>query len=368
MPEAFIIDAVRTPIGKMGGELAHIRSDALASIPLAHLIARNAVPANALNHVILGCASQIGEQGNNVARTASILAGLPVNTAGSTVHSGSGSGLQAVHFASMGVMSGIYNLVIAGGVESMSRISYGSDSKYQGTQIQPTPEQQWRFSDVPAHVSSALVAKKFGLRPDDMLAWAEESHRRAVAASQQGLFSQERIPMCIDALNGDQRFASDECIKEVPSINAPQADGSAGILIASQQAIDDLGLAPKVRIVAMQTSGVDPTMGYTGAIRATHLALEQAGLGIDDVDVIEIYEPFASVVLGCSSALGIPLENVNIHGGDLALGNPMGASGTRMLTTLVNVLEQKAGRFGLAAMSTEQGQGIGIIVDRNIYQ
>ena len=373
---AYIIDAVRSPIARQGYK--DVRPDVLASEVLKALVARTGIDPAALEDVVMGCVSQVGEQGLNIARNAALLAGFPVDVTGASVNRMCGSSLQAVNFAAMGVASGFQDLVIAAGVESMSRVPMGSDMLLNGAMVTPAPELSWRYSIVPQGTSAELVAKRFGLSRHALDAFSLESHQRAARAQDAGWFDAEIAPVC--GLARDEGIRRDTSLERLAKLKPAFAadgvitagsssqisDGAAAVLIASGDAVRRHGLKPRARIITMATAGVDPTIMLTAPIPATHKALARAGLTPNDIDAIEMNEAFASVVLGCSQALDLDPARVNVHGGAIALGHPLGASGARLIATLLGVLERTGGRRGLATMCIGFGQGITTLIDRDV--
>lgn len=373
---AYIIDAVRSPIARQGYK--DVRPDVLASEVLKALVARTGIDPAALEDVVMGCVSQVGEQGLNIARNAALLAGFPVDVTGASVNRMCGSSLQAVNFAAMGVASGFQDLVIAAGVESMSRVPMGSDMLLNGAMVTPAPELSWRYSIVPQGTSAELVAKRFGLSRQALDAFSLESHQRAARAQDAGWFDAEIAPVC--GLARDEGIRRDTSLERLAKLKPAFAadgvitagsssqisDGAAAVLIASGDAVRRHGLKPRARIITMATAGVDPTIMLTAPIPATQKALARAGLTANDIDAIEMNEAFASVVLGCSQALDLDPSRVNVHGGAIALGHPLGASGARLIATLLGVLERTGGRRGLATMCIGFGQGITTLIDRDV--
>ena len=387
MGEAFIIDAIRTPVGRRNGALSNVRADELAAVTLNEVVQRTGIDPDVVDDVVMGCVTQVHEQGINVARNAALIAGFPVDVTGTTVNRLCGSSQQALNFAAMGVSSGHQDLVIASGVEHMTRISMGSDMFLQGEMVTPSPKMSWKYNIIPQGLSAELVAERFQLTREELDAYSLESHKRAAAADDAGKFDNETIAIDVHTEEkGDFSFANDEGIrrsttleklatlkpafKEDGKITAASSsqisDGSAAILLASKAAVEKYGLKPRAKIVSMATAGVDPTIMLTAPIGATRKALERAGLSVNDLDAIELNEAFASVALGCSRELGLDLNKVNVYGGAIALGHPLGASGARLMTTLLNVLEEKDARYGLSTMCIGFGQGIATIIDRNV--
>ena len=387
MGDAYIIDAVRTPVGRRNGALSGVRADELAAATLSEIINRTGIDPSELDDVVMGCVTQMHEQGINVARNAALIAGFPVGVTGTTVNRLCGSSQQALNFAAMGVASGHQDLVIAAGVESMSRITMGSDMFLQGEMVTPSPKMSWKYNIIPQGLSAELVAERFDLSREDLDAFSYESHQRAAAADDAGKFDRETISMDVhNEEKGDFSFGNDEGIRRSTTIeklgslkpafkedgvitaasSSQISDGSAAIMIASKAAVEKYGLKPRAKIVSMATAGVDPTIMLTAPIGATQRALSRAGLNIGDLGAIELNEAFASVALGCGRELGMDFAKVNVYGGAIALGHPLGASGARLITTLLNVLEEKDERYGLSTMCIGFGQGIATIIDRDV--
>ncbi len=385
MPTAYIVDAIRTPIGRRNGGLARVRPDDLAAVPLKALVDRTGVDAGALEDVIMGCVTLVGEQGLNIGRTAPLIAGFPKEVAGTSVNRMCGSSQQAVNFAAMAVLSGAHDLVIGAGIESMSRVEMGSDMFYKGDIKLPSEELTWRYTFVQQGISAELVANKYGITREAMDRFAVESHRRAAAADDAGLFAPEIVP--VQTVDGDGNavtISHDEGIRRgtnyekvsslkpafqedgvVTAATSSQiSDGAAALLIASEQAVKQYGLKPRAKVVSMSVAGVDPTIMLTGPIPATRKALAKAGMGMGDIGLFEVNEAFASVVLGWAQTTEADLDKVNVYGGACALGHPLGASGARLLTTLLNAMEQKDVSVGLSTMCIGFGQGIATIIER----
>lgn len=379
MSDAFLIDAVRTPIGRKGGGLAGLRAEDLAAAPLRALVARAGVDPRLIDDVVMGCVTQVGEQGLNIARNAALIAGLPFDVTGTTVNRMCGSSQQALHFAAMGVASGHQDLVIAAGVESMSRVRMGADMVYDGGMVMPAESLAWRTTVVPQGISAGLVARRYGLSREDLDAYSLESHARAAAATDAGLFDAEIIP--VGDVRADEGIRRDTTAARLAALkpafeeggvitagNASQiSDGAAAVLVASARAVKEYGLRPRARIVSMATAGVDPTIMLTGPVPASEKALARAGLRISDIGLVEINEAFASVALGCGRALGVAPQRLNVHGGAIALGHPLGASGARLTATLLSALEARDLRYGLLTMCIGFGQATATVLDREIY-
>jgi len=385
MPTAYIVDAIRTPIGKRNGGLSRIRPDDLAAVPLQALVERTGIPAGEIEDVIMGCVTQVGEQGLNIGRTAPLIAGFPKEVPGTSVNRMCGSSQQAVNFAAMAVLSGAHDLVIGAGTESMSRVEMGSDMFYKGEPKLPSEKLTWRYTFVQQGISAELVAQKFGLTRPQLDAFALESHARAAAAQDAGHFAREIVPVhTVDEQGSSATISADEGIRRgVPieklaslrpafkddgivtaATSSQISDGAAALLIASEDAVKRFGLTPRAKIHSMSVAGVDPTIMLTGPIPATRKALAKAGMSMGDIDIFEVNEAFASVVLGWAQAMEADMSRVNVYGGACALGHPLGASGARLLTTLLNALETQDKQVGLSTMCIGFGQGIATVIER----
>ncbi len=386
MTEAYIVDAVRTPVGKRGGALAGVHSADLAAHSIAALVRRTGVDPGAVDDVILGCCDTIGSQAGDVARTAWLVAGLPDHVPGVTIDRQCGSSQQAVHFAAQGVLSGTQDLVVVGGVQNMSAIpisaamivgqQYGFSTPFAGS-----PGWQARYGDqeVSQFRSAEMIAERWDLSREEMESFALASHERARAAIAEGRFKDEIEPVTLpdgSVVDTDQcpRETSLEKMAGLPplapggritaAVAAQICDASSAMLIASAQAVRDHGLTPRARIHHLSVRGDDPVWMLTGPIRATEHALDRSGLAIEDVDLFECNEAFASVVLAWMEETGAPHERVNVNGGGIALGHPIGATGTRLMTTLLNELERTGGRYGLQTMCEGGGQANVTIIER----
>ena len=381
MTEAYIVDAVRSPVGKRGGALAGVHSADLAAHSIAALMARTGVDPAAVDDVILGCCDTIGSQAGDIARTAWLVAGLPDHVPGVTIDRQCGSSQQAVHFAAQGVMSGTQHLVVAGGVQNMSAIPIsaamlvGQQYGYS-TPFAESPGWLARYGneEVSQFRSAEMIAEKWDISRADMEAYALASHQRAAAATAEGRFDREIAP--VGGLAADQtiretsleKMAGLEPLAPGGRITAAVAsqicDASSALLIASQQALEDHELTPRARIHHLSVRGDDPVWMLTGPIRATRHALERTGLRVEDIDLFECNEAFASVVLAWMKELGIPHERVNVNGGGISLGHPIGATGTRIMATLLHELERTGGRYGLQTMCEGGGQANVTIIER----
>ncbi|HSI27043.1 MAG TPA: acetyl-CoA C-acetyltransferase [Aeromicrobium sp.] len=383
---AYIVDAVRTPVGKRGGSLAGVHSADLGAVVLSALMRRTDVDPSAVDDVIMGCCDTIGSQAGDVARTAWLVAGLPDDVPGVTIDRQCGSSQQAVHFAAQGVMSGTQDLVVAGGLQNMSAIPISAamlvGQQYGfSTPFAESPGWLKRYGDqeVSQFRSAEMIAEKWGISRERMEEFALASHDRARTAIAEGRFESQIEP--VDVADG-QTFTTDECPRETSlekmaaleplapggritaAVASQICDASSAMLIASESAIADHGLTPRARIHHLSVRGDDPVWMLTGPIRATRHALDKAGMSVDDIDLFECNEAFASVVLAWSDELDIPLDKVNVNGGGIALGHPIGATGTRIMTTLLNELERTGGRFGLQTMCEGGGQANVTIIER----
>ena len=395
MSDAFITAAVRTPIGRAGGALADLRPDDLAAAAIRALIQRGRIPPDRIDDVILGCANQAGEDNRNVARMAALLAGLPVEVPGQTVNRLCGSGLQAVVSAAHAVRAREGDLFVAGGVESMTRapqVQLKSGRPWdRSPPVVADTTVGWRFINplMPAEWTISLgetaerVAKIYGIGRREQEEFALESQRRALAAAAAGTFADEIAPLEVPAVSGSRTIAADESPRSRLSLEALAKlepafvregtvtaatssginDGAAALSVASTRTLADLGLKPLARVVATAVAGVDPSCMGLGPIPATRKALARAGLTASQLDLVELNEAFAVQAIACMRELELDSAKVNIYGGAIALGHPLGASGARILTTLVHALRRTGGRYGLATMCIGVGQGIAVIVE-----
>jgi acetyl-CoA C-acetyltransferase len=382
MPEAYIIDAVRTPVGRRGGGLAAVHSADLGAHSIQALIERTGVDPERVDDVVFGCVDTIGPQAGDIARTAWLAAGLPEGVPGTTVDRQCGSSQQAVHFAAQGVMSGTQDLVVAGGVQNMSAIpisaamttgqEFGFSDPFSGS---TGWQERYGDQEISQFRSAQMIADKWEISREDMEAFALESHRRAVAAIDGGYFDREIVPLAgVEVDEGPRRTADPEKMRSLPplteggSVTAAVAsqisDASAAILIASEAAVKEHGLTPRARIHHLSVRGDDPVYMLTAPIPATRWALEKTGMTLDEIDLVEINEAFASVVLAWQKELGADLDKVNVNGGAIALGHPLGATGARLMTTLLNELERREARYGLQTMCEGGGQANVTILER----
>jgi acetyl-CoA C-acetyltransferase len=382
MPEAYIVDAVRTPVGKRNGALAAVHSADLAAHSIAALMDRTGVDPGAVDDVILGCCDTIGSQAGDVARTAWLVAGLPDHVPGVTIDRQCGSSQQAVHFAAQGVMSGTQDLVVAGGLQNMSAIPISAamlvaDQYGFTTPFAESPGWLKRYGDqeVSQFRSAEMIAEKWDISRDDMERYALESHRRAIRAIDEERFEREIVPYGEVAVDeGPRRETSLEKMASLPAlveggrltaaVSSQISDAAAAMLVVSERGLRDHGLTPRARVHHLSVRGADPIYMLTAPIPATAYALERTGMSLDDLDLVEINEAFASVVLAWQRETGADLAKVNVNGGAIALGHPLGATGARLMTTLLDELERSGGRFGLQTMCEGGGQANVTIIER----
>ncbi|PYN99537.1 MAG: steroid 3-ketoacyl-CoA thiolase [Candidatus Rokuibacteriota bacterium] len=380
MRDAVIVGAARTAVGRKNGKLSPVRPDDLAAKVLGDLIVRVGVDPAEVEDVILGCVDQLGEQGFNIARNAALIAGLPLDVCGTTLDRMCGSGQQAANFAAMGVMAGQYDVVIAGGVEHMTRVPMGSNASGPGDGPL-SPRLSERYNIVPQGISAELIAEQWGLKREELDAFAARSHEWAGRAIAEGRFKREIVPVTLPdgslfdtdegvrvPVNREKMAALQPSFKPdgvITAANSSQiSDGAAALLFMSGERARALGLRPRARVVATALAGVDPTIMLTGPIPATQRALKKAGLRLDDIDLFEINEAFASVVLAWERELHPDMNKVNVNGGAIALGHPLGCSGGKLMTTLLHELERTGKRYGLQTMCIGFGQGIATIIER----
>jgi acetyl-CoA acyltransferase len=380
MNNAVIVGAARSAVGKRNGKLSTVRPDDLLADTLKALVERTKIDPAEVEDVVIGCVDQLGEQGLNIARNAALIAGFPLDVCGTTLDRMCGSGQQAANFAAMGVMSGQYECVIAGGVENMSRVPMGSNGTGPGDGPL-SPRLQALYNIVPQGISAEMLAEKWGIKREELDKFSGESHEKAGRAIAEGRFKREIAPI---TLPDGSVFDTDEGVRVpvnweklaslAPSFkpdgvvtagNSSQiSDGAAALLIMSEARAKALSLTPRARIVATSLAGVDPTIMLTGPIPATQRVLKKAGLKIDQIDLFEINEAFASVVLAWERELHPDMSRVNVNGGAIALGHPLGCSGGRLMNTLLHELERSKKRYGLQTMCIGFGQGIGTIIER----
>jgi acetyl-CoA C-acetyltransferase len=382
MPEAYIIEAVRTPIGKRGGGLSQAHPADLGAHVLRSVVERSGVDPAAVEDVIFGAIDTVGPQAGDIARTAWLAAGFPEDVPGVTIDRQCGSSQQALHFAAQGVLSGTQDLVIAGGVQNMSMIPIGSSMRvgqHFGHSDPFTGSKGWmaRYGDqeISQFRGAELIAERWDISRADMEAFALESHRRAIAAIDEGRFDKEIEPYeGVSVDEGPRRdtslekLASLKTLREGGRITAGLAsqisDGAAALLVASPKAVREHGLTPRARVHHMSVRGADPVLMLTGPIPATQYALARTGMTLDDIDLVEINEAFAPVVLAWQKETGADLAKVNVNGGAIALGHAIGATGARLMTSLLHELERTGGRYGLQTMCEGGGQANVTIIER----
>jgi acetyl-CoA acyltransferase len=390
MPIAVIVDAVRTPGGKRNGKLKNWHAVDLASEALKAIASRNNLDPALVDDVIMGCVSQTGEQAFNVGRNAVLAAGWPESVPATTIDRQCGSSQQALHFAAQGVMAGSYDIVVAAGVEAMSRVPMGASiGKDAGFPF--GPRVMARYEPVGGlknqGIGAEMIADQWGISREDLDEFSVESHRRAARATAEGRFEREIIPVYLRDENGeatDELMTADEGIRADSSVetlarlkpafkddgkvtagNSSQiTDGASAVLIMSEAKARELGYTPRAKFHSFALAGVDPVTMLTGPIPATRKILERAGLTLDDIDLVEINEAFASVVLAWQKELKADMSKVNVNGGAIALGHPLGASGAKLCATLLNELERTGGRYGLLTMCEGGGLANATIIER----
>ncbi|HEX4656459.1 MAG TPA: acetyl-CoA C-acetyltransferase [Streptosporangiaceae bacterium] len=380
MSEAYIVGAVRTPVGKRNGGLAAVHPADMAAHVLTELIARTSADPSAIDDVIMGCVSQMGPQSVDIARTAWLSAGLPENVPGVTIDRQCGSSQQAVHFAAQAVLSGTQDLVVAAGVESMSMVPMGSTVALPLEKGMALPfGRGWRDrygdQEISQFRGAQLICEKWGLKRLQLEEFSLESHARAVNAIDEGRFDREIAP--VDGATTDEGPRRDTTLEKMAELKplregweltaaaASQiSDGAAAVLIASKAAVQRYGFAPRARVHALTVVGADPVFMLTGPIPATEQALARGQLAIDDIDVFEVNEAFAPVLLAWSADTGASLEKTNPNGGAIALGHPLGATGAILMTKLLHELERIDGRYGLQTMCEGGGQANATIIER----
>jgi len=386
MTEAVIVDAVRTPGGKRNGNLKDWHAAALAAHVLRAIEERNDLDPSMVDDVVMGCVMQVGEQSLNIGRNAVLAAGWPESVPATTIDRQCGSSQQAMHFGAQGVMAGAYDIVVAAGVEVMTRTPMGA-SIVQGMGF-PFPQDQIdRYADTglpPQGIGAEMIADEYGFSRTDLDGLGAESQQRAAVARDEGRFENEIIPVPIE-LDGEAKIiVADEGIREgttvetlaklkpafkedgvVTAANSSQiSDGASAVLIMSREKADELGLKPRARFHSFAIAGADPVTMLKGPIPVTEKILEKSGLSIDDIDLFEVNEAFASVVLAWQKETGADMTKVNVNGGAIALGHPLGSSGTKLMATLLNELERTGGRYGMQVMCEGGGMANATIIER----
>ncbi len=381
MREVVIVEGVRSAVGRRKGMFGETRPDELAAFVLEELVTRAGVEKGAVEDVILGCVSQVGEQSGNVARTAALIAGFPDSVPGVTIDRQCGSSQQAVHFGAQAILAGDMDIVIAGGVESMTRVPMFSN--VQGAKMSEKLTSQYEI--INQGLSAERIAEKWAFTRKQLDAYAVESHKRAQEAINNGFYEKEIVPIAIEEEGGNVRSVSiDEgprpgttlevladlktVFKEGGVITAGNAsqmsDGASAVLLMSREKADELGLKPKARIIARSVIGSDPTLMLTGPIAATKKVLAKANLEISDIDRYEVNEAFAPVPLAWLADIGGDPEKLNVNGGAIALGHPLGATGTKLMVSLLHELERSGGRYGLLAICEGMGMANATIIER----
>ena len=381
MPEAYIVDAIRSPTGRRKGGLAHVHGADLGAHVLRAIVERNPIPENEYEDVIFGCLDTIGPLAGDIARTCWLAAGLSDEVPGTTVDRQCGSSQQALHFAAQAVMSGTQDVVIAGGVQTMTQIPISSAmiaAQPMGFADPFTGSKGWvkRYGDVPPtqYNSAQMIADKWELSREDLEVYALESHRRALQAIEEGRFDKEIVPLEGVTMDETPRVTSLEKMaglegvfglsKITAAVSSQVCDGSSAILVVSEAALKRYDLRPRARIHHMSVRAEDPIWMLTAPIPATRYAMKKAGMSLDDMDLVEINEAFASVPLAWLRETGYPAEKTNVNGGAIALGHPLGSTGTKIMTTLLHELERTGGRYGLQTMCEGGGQANVTIIER----
>jgi acetyl-CoA C-acetyltransferase len=382
MAEAYIVDAVRTPVGKKGGGLASAHPADLGAHAISGLVDRTGIDPAAVEDVIFGCVDTIGPQAGDIARTCWLAAGLPDDVPGTTVDRQCGSSQQALHFAAQAVLSGTNDVIVTGGVQNMSMIPIASAmtvAQPMGFDDPFSGSEGWRArygtQEVSQFRSAEMIAEKWSVSRDDMEAFALESHRRAVTAIDEGRFEREILPYRgVTTDEGPRRDTSLERMASLPPLtdggrvtaaaSSQISDAAAALLVVSERGLQEHGLTPRARIHHLSVRGTDPIFMLTAPIPATAYALERTGMSLDDMDLVEINEAFASVVLAWQQETGADLGKVNVNGGAIALGHPLGATGARLMTTLLHELDRTGGRWGLQTMCEGGGQANVTIIER----
>ncbi|NMH68143.1 thiolase family protein [Bacillus sp. RO3] len=382
MREVVIVEGVRTPVGRRKGALKDIRPDDLAAQVLQELMKRSGIGAELVEDVILGCVTQAGEQAGDIARVAALIAGFPIQVPGTTIDRQCGSSQQAVHFAAQAILAGDMDIVIAGGVESMSRVPMGSN---YGSAEPFSPKLKDRYEIIHQGLSAERIAEEYGLTRAELDEYSSESHRRALKAQAEGYFTNEIMPLEVTMENGETAVVTEdsgpregttpETLSELKTVfkedgvihagNSSQiSDGAAAVLLMSREKAEELGLKPRFKVHTRVVVGSDPTLMLTGPIPATEKVLKKAGLSLEEIDVFEVNEAFAPVPLAWLKETGADPAKVNPNGGAIALGHPLGASGARLMITMMHELERSGGRYGLQTMCEGHGMANATIIER----
>jgi acetyl-CoA acyltransferase len=383
MREVVIVEGVRTPVGRRNGVLKDIRPDDLSALTLKELVNRAGIDPALVDDVIWGCVTQAGEQAGDIARVAALIAGFPIEVPGTTIDRQCGSSQQAVHFAAQSILAGDMDVVIAGGVESMSRVPMGSN--YKGVEDPFSPNLRSKYEMIHQGLSAERIAENYGFTREVLDQFSLESHQKALKAQEEGYFSREIFPIEVKLPDGTMAVIKDDSgprkgtslealaglrtsFKEDGVIHAGNSsqisDGSAALLLMSREKAEELGLKPRFRVHTRVVVGSDPTLMLTGPIPATQKALAKAGLSINDIDVFEVNEAFAPVTLAWLKETGADPAKLNPNGGAIALGHPLGGSGARLMVTLMHELERTGGRYGLQTMCEGHGMANATIIER----
>lgn len=381
MREVVIVEGVRTPVGRRKGALSSIRPDDLAAKVLKEVVHRAGISPQLVEDVIMGCVSQVEEQAINIARTAALMAGFPIDVPGTTIDRQCGSAQQAIHFAAQAILSGDMDIVIAGGVESMSRVPMGSTRKNSGWSEMLTS----KYEMIHQGLSAERITEKWNYSREQLDEFSLESHRRALKALEEGRFEREIMPIKVTLEDGtstivreDEGPRKDTTIEKLAELkpvfkedgvihagnSSQMSDGAAAVLLMSREKAEELGLKPRFRMISRSVVGSDPTLMLTGPAVASRKALEKAGLSIDDMDIYEVNEAFAPVPILWLEEMKADPKKLNPNGGAIALGHPLGATGARLMVSMMHELERTGGRFGLQAICEGGGMANGTIIER----
>ena len=383
MREVLVVEAARTPVGRKNGKLKDVHPVNLAATVLRAATERAEVPPERVDHILVGCVGQVGEQSLNIARKAALVADFPVAVPAATLDFQCGSSQEAINLGASMIRAGDAEVVIAGGVESLTRIPLGINAR-QGPGEPFPPELRERFNLVHQGISAELIAAEWGLSREELDRYALRSHQRAHQATVEGRFEREIVPVVVGTNGETERVTRDEGIRADTSLeklatlepsfkedglitagtSSQISDGAAAVVLASEDAARELGLTPRARVAATTAVGDDPVMMLTAPIPATKKVLQKAGLRLDEVDLVEINEAFASVVLAWARELDPDMDKVNVNGGAIALGHPVGASGARIMATLLHELERRGGRYGLQTMCCGGGLAPATLIER----
>ena len=379
MHEVVIVEAVRTPIGRRNGALKDVHPVVLAAMALRELMQRAKIDPALVEDVVMGCVSQVGEQSINIARNAVLQAGFPIEVPATTVDRQCGSGQQAIHFAANLIAAGVCDITIGAGVENMSRLPIGSSTATGGHPFPPSLLEMYPLTH--QGISAEMIAAKWAIPREELDAYSLRSHQLAAAATDNGYFDREIMSVSLadgSSFTRDEGTRRDSTLEKLAALqpsfkpdgvitagNSSQiSDGAAAVLLMTPEKAAELGLRPRARIVAQKVVGVDPVMMLTGPIPSTRQVLTKAGLTLDEIDLFEVNEAFAPVVLAWKRELQPDMERVNVNGGAIALGHPLGCSGTRLMTTLLHEMERRGARYGLQTMCCGGGLGTATIIER----